>query len=258
MNARATASPAEALDWLSAGEQFHALVIDYKMPSMNGVELARRVRDIRGANAPPMVLFTSVTPADPDFWQDVRQARFATVLTKPAKSAQLLKALATALGPKSAAAPSWDDTTPSHDPVPADLSILVVDDNRINLKVASKLLMKLGFASETAQSGQDAIDQCVSWAFDVVLMDIEMPEMDGLTAAAAIRDGADADRRPYIVALTANALVSAREKYLQAGMDDYISKPISEEALVASLRSAARFREQSGQDLQTVAREARS
>ena len=239
LSAKGTGSPQEALDWISSGEGFDALVVDYKMPEMNGLDLARRVREIRGAAAPPMVMFTSVAPAERDFWQRVRDAGFASVLTKPARSAQLLNALSAAFGTGSeqaAAAPQKVQTL-----APANLSILLVDDNRINLKVGRKILKKIGYDAEIAQNGQEALDRCAAKPYDVVLMDIEMPEMDGVTAAAAIRERAG-DDRPYIVALTANALVSDREGYLKAGLDDYLSKPIQEEALIESLRQAARFR----------------
>ena len=126
--------------------------------------------------------------------------------------------------------------------LPKDLSILLVDDNKINLKVGGKILKKIGFSADTASSGQEAIDLCAKADYDIVLMDIEMPGMDGLAASASIRDAAFGGRRPFIVALTANAMVSDRESYLAAGMDDYLSKPVSEAALVDSLRAAVRFR----------------
>jgi CheY-like chemotaxis protein len=212
------------------------------MPEMNGLALARRIRELRGKETPPMVMFTSVAPAEKDFWKLVRDAGFTSVLTKPARSVQLLNALGVAFGP---AEPSSGEQAlaPAEAVVPEQLSILLVDDNKINLKVAQKILKKIGYDAEIAESGQEAIDRCADTEYDVVLMDIEMPDMDGVAAATAIRERAIGDEGPFIVALTANAMSSDRESYLRAGMDDYLSKPIREDALVESLRAAGRFRQ---------------
>ncbi len=237
----AVASPEEALDLIANGGAFDVLVLDYKMPGMNGLELGRRIRELLGQTSPPMVMFTSVTPAEKDFWSRVREAGFTSVLIKPARSAQLLNVLAKAVGTEAGEPGSVIPAMPDEAP-PDQLSILLVDDNRLNLKVGSKLLKKLGYDIDTAANGQEAIDRCANSEYDVVLMDIEMPDMDGLAASAAIREAATGGHRPFIVALTANAMVSDRESYLAAGMDDYLSKPIDDAALVDSLRAAARFR----------------
>ena len=119
----------------------------------------------------------------------------------------------------------------------AALSILLVDDNRLNQKVGTKILKQLGLVPDIAGNGIDAIQACVDTCYDVVLMDIEMPDMDGMEAARKIRE-ARLDRAPFIIALTANAMASDRERYLEAGLDDYLSKPLEPELLVASLQRA--------------------
>ncbi|MCL5776931.1 response regulator [Limibaculum sp. FT325] len=236
----AVGTPAEALAQLADGDRFDVLVIDYKMPQMNGIDLGRRIRGMPGKASLPMVMFTSVSPGEADFWQRVREAGFSAILTKPARSGQLLNALAAAFGAETATSdPRMADAAgPAPD---GALSILLVDDNAINLKVGRKLLKKIGHEADIAGSGQEAIDSCAKVAYDIVLMDIEMPDMDGVTAAAAIRERAAGGPRPFIVALTANAMTSDRETYLGAGMDDYLSKPVSEERLVETLRAAALF-----------------
>lgn len=252
MTIEAVATPEDALGLISAGKAFDVLVIDYKMPNMNGMELARRIRENLGEATPPMVMFTSVDPSDRDFWTRVREAGFASVLTKPARTAQLLNALAQAAG---VPARQMGDEEPGIAVIgpPEMLSILLVDDNKINLKVGSKILKKLGYHAETATSGQEAVDRCAGSDFDIVLMDIEMPDMDGVTAAATIRDAAAGKPRPFIVALTANAMVSDRESYLAAGMDDYLSKPIDEGVLLDRLQAAALFRRRTeGKDKKTT------
>jgi CheY-like chemotaxis protein len=120
-----------------------------------------------------------------------------------------------------------------------DLHVLLVDDNVINRKVGSKILKRLGYAPVVVSSGADAVESCKAADFDIVLMDIEMPDMDGIAATARIREEVPAARIPYVVALTANAMASERENYLQSGMDDYLSKPIDVDALTASLQAAA-------------------
>jgi signal transduction histidine kinase/DNA-binding response OmpR family regulator len=237
----AVAFPGEALDLMSTGRNFDIVLIDYEMPEMNGLELGHRILEIRGRASPPMIMLTSVGPEAQDIWARVREAGFSSVLTKPPRTAQLLNALATAVGADARAIDTQDQAAPEL-MLPEELSILLVDDNKINLKVGSKILKKIGFTADTAGSGQKAIDRCAAADYDVVLMDIEMPGMDGLAASASIRDAAAGGLRPFIVALTANAMVSDREIYLAAGMDGYLSKPINEDALVDSLRAAARFR----------------
>jgi CheY-like chemotaxis protein len=237
---------------MSAGESFDVLVIDYKMPEMTGLELARRIRALRGDAAPQMVMFTSVTPAEHDFWSRGREAGFIAVLTKPAKSAQLLNALGVAFGVGSRVQ-AGHDTAAAEAAQSEGISILLVDDNKINRKVGKKILKKIGYEADTASSGQEAINRCAATNYDVVLMDIEMPEMDGVEASKHIREREAGGPRPFIIALTANAMVSDRESYLAAGMDDYVSKPIAEEALAESLRAAVRFRH--GDQRQPVYRE---
>jgi len=163
---------------------------------------------------------------------------FAAVLTKPAKSSHLLGAMVKTLAPD--ADRQTRDTGEAADPAagPKDLRILLVDDNAINRKVGGKILNRLGYEPSIVTSGADAISACESQKFDLVLMDIEMPEMDGITAANRIRQALTDDSVPFIVALTANAINSERDSYLEAGMDGYLSKPIDIDALTQTLEAA--------------------
>ena len=243
LSSRATGAPGEALDMLKAGEDVDVCVIDYKMPDMNGFELASAIKKAKPEDAPPMILFTSISPAEPHFRERVKELGFSAVVTKPAKSSHLLNALAKALdapgedahaGASDAAAPAIVEDQ--------DLRILVVDDNLINQKVAKKTLKRLGYEPDIVDGGEAAVARCLEEAYDVVLMDIEMPDMDGITASGLIREKLPADQHPYIVALTANAMASERETYLGAGMDGYLSKPLDIEALVETLETAAAVR----------------
>lgn len=235
--------PAEALARLRGGPSTDILILDYKMPDMNGIELSQRIRAALGEAAPPMILFTSLTPVEPRFWVEIREAGFASVIAKPAKSAQLLNALASALGGEQRKTSPMTGSPDIREAPAEPLSILLVDDNRINQKVGQKMLAKNGYKSDLASGGAEAVRLATGGSFDVILMDIEMPEMDGLEAASQIRKAFEGRPRPYIVALTANAQSSARAAYLEAGMDDYLSKPVDEEALISTLKRSAAFRQ---------------
>lgn len=245
MEATEMAAPGQALERLRAGAAFDVLVVDYKMPGMSGFAFARAAREALGPGLPPMVLFTSVAGWERSFVEEALGIGFRAVLTKPVRSGQLLSTLAGLFAP----APEAAEAGPAHLPEPASdaarhapLSVLLVDDNRVNLKVGTKILKRLGYEPDLARSGREAIDRSAATEYDVVLMDIEMPGMDGVSAAAEIRAAARGGRRPFIVALTANAMVSDRDRYLSAGLDDYISKPIQLEALIGVLQGGAEFR----------------
>ena len=235
--------PQEALDLLAEGRVFDVVVVDYKMPHMNGFEFTNAVRERLKAAAPPMILFSSISPMEGRFREAVAEMGYAAALTKPAKSGQLLQALVRILAPAQMPASRGTPPGQAEGAEQNDLRVLLVDDNAINRKVGSKILKRLGIAPVVTGSGAGAIEACRGDAFDIVLMDIEMPEMDGVTATQKIRESLSEDETPYIVALTANAMHSERETYLRSGFDDYLSKPIDVEALVASLDAARRLRE---------------
>jgi CheY-like chemotaxis protein len=117
------------------------------------------------------------------------------------------------------------------------LRILLAEDNIVNQRVAVGLLSKLGYRADVVADGNEAVDAVLRIPYDLVLMDIQMPELDGEQAALRIRKEAPAERQPWIVAMTANVMKGDRERYLSHGMNDYISKPIRVEALVEVLRS---------------------
>ncbi len=246
MQPLAVAGPEEALAQDYSG--FDAIVLDYKMPKMNGADLAREIQARSGDSTPPMILFSSIGQVESSLRDELNAIGFAAILTKPAKSAQLLDALTKAVFGQSAAA-SERDVVRAVDHT-GDLEILLVDDNKINRKVGSKILLKNGFDADIVSSGAEAIESVKAREYDVVLMDIEMPEMDGLTATGLIHEALDPARRPYIIALTANAMASEREIYLSSGMDDYLSKPIDVDALLEALKEARRFRQ--AQELETT------
>lgn len=241
---RAIGAPEEALDLTSSGERFDLIIVDYKMPVMNGFEFTAAVRDRLGPDAPPMILFSSISPVEESFRDGAVRMEYAAILSKPAKSGQLLSALVKSLAPDTAQIDRNPVTEPEPDLTSAqDVRVMLVDDNAINRKVGQKILKRLGYDPIVVSSGMEAIEGCQAEEFDIVLMDIEMPDMDGIAATHQIREVLAKKRVPFIVALTANAMSSERENYLRSGMDDYLSKPIDVDALSKSIKAARQHRE---------------
>ena len=190
-----------------------------------------------------MVLYSSIDILDADFRRSALDAGFAAVIVKPVKSGHLLNAIKSSIGL------GLENVSETHETAIDEqekvgsvvLSILLVDDNKLNQKVGTKILQRLGYDPDVVGSGAEAIVACSTKAYGAVLMDIEMPEMDGITAATLIREKLASGERPYIVALTANVLASERHRYLTSGMDGYLSKPIDLDALTLVLKEAANF-----------------
>jgi CheY-like chemotaxis protein len=167
-----------------------------------------------------------------------REARgeFAAILTKPIKASQLYEAVAAVVGAETRGAGHAREAEP--DAIPrglARLRVLLVEDNAVNQQVALRMLGTLGYRADVAMNGVEALEALRRRPYDVVLMDVEMPEMDGLEAARRIHREWPGDERPRIVAMTANAMQGDREICLAAGMDDYVSKPIHADELADAL-----------------------
>jgi CheY-like chemotaxis protein len=231
---RETGSPSEALRWLAEGERYDIVLSDLLMPEMDGVEFASRASQANGnAPCPPIVILSSVGVRDRD------ETMLAGWLAKPVKPSALHDTIATILLGGVATQPSPDPA--ARDAAGAEtlgerhpLRILLAEDNAVNQKLALRLLSQMGYDAEVAGDGQQAIDALERDDFDVVLMDVQMPELDGLEATRRIR-ARWPDRALKIVAMTANAMAGDREACLAAGMDDYISKPVRSAELTAAL-----------------------
>ena len=243
MEVRAAASGPEALGWLRDAEIFDVAVLDMHMPDMDGEMLAREIHRLQGAESPPLVLLSSIGARE-----DVDDpGLFAAFLTKPAKPAQLVVALSASLRPDRAGErtrsvhPFTPSPTPDGPLRPEHL--LLAEDNVVNQKVALSMLRKLGYRADVAANGREALESLVRQTYDMVLMDIQMPEMDGLEASREIlKRWPDRADRPWIIALTANAMLGDREKCLAAGMDDYLAKPIKLDELASALDRARESR----------------
>jgi GAF domain-containing protein/DNA-binding response OmpR family regulator len=232
---RETGSPSEALRWLKKGEQYDIILSDLLMSEMDGVEFAERASQANGAGPiPPIVILSSVGVRDRD------ESKLAGWLAKPVKPSGLHDTIATILlggvvaQPSRAAATQADGVGGKPLGERHPLRILLAEDNAVNQKLALRLLSQMSYGANVAVDGQQAIEALERDDFDVVLMDVQMPELDGLEATRRIR-ARWPDRPLRIVAMTANALAGDREACLAAGMDDYISKPVRPAELTAAL-----------------------
>ena len=236
IKARTAPSGAQALEFLRAGETFDLAMLDMQMPGMDGLMLAREIRKLPNLGNLPLVLLTSmgVRTDNPEFVA----AGFAACLTKPVKPAQLFESLVRIVSgvrtaPKPTRTPGkLDPTLASRLP----LRVLLCDDNLINQKVATRLLQQMGYRSTIAGNGVEALAAIERAPFDLVFMDVMMPEMDGLEATQQIRarqrnraQNPNFKSPMIIVAMTASAMPGDRDKCLAAGMDDYLSKPVRPE-----------------------------
>ncbi|MBV8352582.1 MAG: response regulator [Verrucomicrobia bacterium] len=245
-------SAEDALDMLRAaaasGDPYHVAILDMQMPGINGLTLARAMRSDPTLAGTKKIILTSLgSRLDAHTMQE---AGISECLSKPVREARLLNCLTRILGSRclpqqTPSVGKWASTTPASAALlSGPLRILLAEDNPVNQKVVLLQLKKLGYYAHTAANGAEVLSALEGTHYDLILMDCQMPEMEGYEASRRIRErernlNSPQTPRIHIVALTANALEGDREKCLAAGMDDYLSKPIRIEELAASL---ARFR----------------
>ncbi|MHA2429210.1 MAG: response regulator, partial [Candidatus Hermodarchaeia archaeon] len=229
-----TELPKEALKVIEAGAPFDVAILDMHMPDMDGMTLAEEIRKHRDSDELPLVLFTSLGR------REIGEERvdFAIHLTKPIKPSQLYNGLIEIFAGKAVSFKKSDllgIKTDSELASRLPLRILLAEDNVINQKLALRLLLNMGYRADVAANGLEAIQSLERQTYDVILMDVQMPEMDGLEATRQIVKRWNGIERPRIIAMTANAMAGDREKCIEAGMDDYITKPIRVADLVGAL-----------------------
>jgi two-component system, sensor histidine kinase and response regulator len=212
-------------------------LLDYHMPGMSAEELARRLRQEPALCNIPLVLLTS--SASRGEAAKMQDAGFSAYLVKPVRQRILLECLTTAMGAKLAPEPHQSRSLiTQHSLREAEvvrLQILLVEDNPVNQMVAMRLLERAGYLVSLAQNGAEAVDAVRNKAYDIVLMDCQMPVMDGFSASEAIRRLPQPNAGVPIIAMTANVMQGDRETCMAAGMDDYVSKPIQPEELFAAI-----------------------
>ncbi|HEX9950543.1 MAG TPA: PAS domain S-box protein [Rubricoccaceae bacterium] len=261
MPAEAAASGPEGLAALdraeAAGAPFAAVLVDVQMPGMDGLAVAQAIRERAtaagtGAGAPPVVILLTSMNRGAGSGATLRRrasaAGVAAVLSKPIRPAQLYDTLVAAFGGAGLApgatagnAAAWI-SRPSPEAPEAPIRILIAEDNAVNQKVALRLLQRLGHGADVVANGAEAVASVRRQPYDLVLMDVQMPEMDGLDATRHIRADGGPHAQPVVVALTANAMEGDRGACLAAGCDGYLSKPVTLDALAEALRSVPAWR----------------
>jgi CheY-like chemotaxis protein len=237
MHPRETENPRDALEWLKQNEHFDLAILDMQIPEMDGIMLAHEIRKLCAETSLPIILLTSLGRRE----VGAEDLEFAAYLTKPIKPSALYDAFArifaggTASPKPELSKPVMDAELGKRHP----LRILLAEDNAVNQKLALRILEQMGYRADVASNGIEAIESIERQVYDVILMDVQMPEMDGLNATREIRKLLHATQ-PHIIAMTANAMEGDREACLAAGMDDYISKPIRVDELVRALERSSR------------------
>ena len=225
-------SGSKALEILQENS-FDIIITDMQMPEMDGVKLAKQIQE-RGLNT-PVILLSSIG-------EDIKKMHkplFSAILTKPVKPGDLIRILKEqfVLNEEKPASVQKENLLDVHFADQYPLSILIAEDNLVNQKLATLLLQKLGYKPQLASNGLEAVNNHKQAVFDLILMDVQMPEMDGLEATRNIRclEG----KQPFIIAMTANAMQEDKEICLEAGMNDFISKPFKTEVLKEALVNVA-------------------
>jgi CheY-like chemotaxis protein/HPt (histidine-containing phosphotransfer) domain-containing protein len=218
-------------------DPFPVAVLDMHMPGTDGEMLGAAIKNEEGLRDTALIMMTSgAIRGDATHMERIG---FAAYLVKPVRQSQFYDCLAAVAGRKARAKPSPDLSAPiitRHtlaERAKQRLHILLAEDNPVNQKVALKILEKLGYHTDVVSSGLEAVEALQSRAYDLVLMDVQMPDMDGMEATRKIRDPGSGVINPHapIVALTAHAMAGDRQRCLDAGMDDYLAKPIKPQEL---------------------------
>ena len=234
------ANAREALELLRAakitGTPYRIAVLDVRMPETDGIELARLIRADPAISGIKLIVLTSM--GDRLDEAEMRSLNIEAYLVKPVKQQALLKVLIDAAANCRVQATVVEPNTHHESEVPAgSLRVLLAEDNVVNQKVALRQLEKLGYSADLAKNGVEVLEALARKQYDVVLMDCQMPEMDGYEATRRIRALPGESSRITIIAMTANAMQGDREECLRVGMDDYISKPVRNSELLEKLQS---------------------
>ncbi len=236
MDADCVENGATALALFEAGRTFDLVLLDLHMPGMSGAHVAAALSAMPGGTAPPIIVLTSRGDMGNPLGSPV-----TAQMTKPVKPSELHALILDVLGHGTAAAVKRPPPASPFDHRFAErrpLRILIAEDNPVNRKLVLTMLERLGYAATAVENGRQVLQALARSPWDLVVMDIQMPEMDGLEATRRFRSVASVDAAPYILALTANARKEDYHACLEAGMQDYLSKPVRSEDLMSALTRA--------------------
>ena len=229
------ATPDEALAVVQAGQPFDIAVIEHRPPDIDGLGLSTSLRALKRPDQLPIVIIAVAAPG-PEVAEAADSGVIQATLTKPV-AARTLHDVMVQVGVHDAAAPQ-----PEAQVAAGALHILIADDNALNQNLLKRLVVKLGHSADVVSNGREAVAAVAQQPYDAVLMDVLMPEMDGLAAAEAICRRWPRGSRPRLIALTAMAGPGDQERCLKAGFDDYMSKPVHLDDLVEAFKAAAGYR----------------
>jgi PAS domain S-box-containing protein len=236
MTYQTVSSGPEAIEQISKAENFDIILLDMQIPGNGAGLYSRQIADLTENHSTPIILLTALGTRE----HNLDDIRYSSILNKPIKPIQLYNALIHSLHkgslPEQEAETQedlFDESMGERNP----LRILLAEDNLINQKVALNILERLGYRADIAANGLEVLDALRRQPYDVVLMDIQMPEMDGQEAARLIRELLPESHQPSIIAMTAHALEGDRERYIKSGMDGYVSKPVRVQQIKDILKS---------------------
>ncbi len=226
--------PEKALSYLQGSKRrFDFIILDMQMPGMDGHQLGIRIKELEPHKETPLIMLTSISGRGQA--RKLKESGFAAYLTKPMKQSQLQTCIKMALSDR----PQQKEIITRHgikEHKRNTARILLVEDNKINQKVALKMLDKMGFTADVANNGREGWMASQNEEYDIILMDCQMPVMDGFEATEKILEEPAEGRQPIIIAMTAFAMEGDRERCLKVGMKDYITKPINQKELNQKIR----------------------
>ena len=244
----------QALELINSEEKFDMAIVDMRMPQMDGLTLASQIHTIPGYEQLPIVILSCAERLTQQ--QLAAKSEFVALLNKPIKQSQLYDTCVRILCGKQISVLPSPSSTSKFDLQLSEklpLRILLVEDMPLNQKVALHMLQRLGYCADVASNGLEALFSLRHQDYDLVFMDVQMPEMDGLQATRCICKEWLPPKRPWIVAMTANAMQGDREECLNAGMNDYVSKPVRIEALIEIFNNYKNLQQSFNQDSDSTA-----
>jgi PAS domain S-box-containing protein len=238
---RCAPTPAEAFEWMRHGEPFDLALINLHMPEIDGLAFVRQLRALQHSTRLPVAIAAPLG----SLGQTPPELAIGAVVAKPIKALALLdalRALATGTQVQRSARNNGSDAAMLAHSHPLD--VLLAEDNPTNQRMATLMLGRMGYRVDIANNGLEVLAALEQHAYNVILLDVQMPEMDGLTCARELNLRYPKETRPHLIAMTANAMTGDRENCLAAGMDDYVSKPVRPHELKRALVAAAQALDQ--------------